>query len=69
MPSLSRISAIAAETSGSSRWTTRGAISTTLTSLPKRRYIWANSNPTQLPPTITKWRGTKSTAIIELFVR
>jgi hypothetical protein len=34
------------EMSGSSRWTRRGAISTTVTSLPKRRYICANSSPT-----------------------
>ena len=42
----SRISWIAAETSSSSRAIRRGAISTTVTSLPKRRNICANSRPT-----------------------
>jgi hypothetical protein len=37
IPSFSRISLIAAETSSSSRWTSRGPFSTTVTSLPKRR--------------------------------
>ena len=43
MPSFSRISRMAAETSSSSREVNRGPFSTTVTSAPKRRYICANS--------------------------
>ena len=45
MPSSLRMSATAAETSSSSRAIRRGAISITVTSLPKRRKICANSSP------------------------
>ena len=41
-----RISWIASDTSSSSRATSRGPISTTVTRLPKRRNICANSSPT-----------------------
>ena len=44
IPSFSRISLMAAETSSSSREVSRGPFSTTVTSAPKRRYIWANSS-------------------------
>ena len=37
--------AMAAETSSSSREINRGLISTMVTWLPKRRYIWPNSRP------------------------
>ena len=42
-PSASRMSLMVAETSSSSRAVSRGPFSTTVTSAPKRRYIWANS--------------------------
>ncbi len=45
MPSASRISRTAVDTSASSRPTRRGPISTTVTWAPNRRYIWANSSP------------------------
>ena len=45
IPSAFRMSRIASETSGSSRPISRSAISTTVTLLPKRRYICANSSP------------------------
>ena len=44
IPSFSRISLMAAETSSSSREVSRGPFSTTVTSAPKRRYICANSS-------------------------
>jgi hypothetical protein len=40
--SFSRISLIASETSSSSRWTRRVSLSTIVTRLPKRCYIWPN---------------------------
>ena len=44
MPSFSRISLMAAETSSSSRAVSRGPFSTTVTLAPNRRYICANSS-------------------------
>ena len=46
MPSASKIPRTASEISGSSRPISRGAVSITVTSLPNRRYICANSRPT-----------------------
>ncbi len=45
VPSFSRISWTASEMSSSSRWIKRDALSTIVTWLPKRRYIWPNSRP------------------------
>ena len=44
--SRSKILATSADTSSSSRAIRRGCTSITVTALPNRRYIWANSRPT-----------------------
>ena len=64
MPRLPKALASSAETSGSSAGTIRSRISTMVTSVPKSRYMLANSTPTApLPSTISEPGGSAALVV------
>src|SRR4051794_26523283 len=65
MPSSRRILHTSSATSGSSRLRSCFPCCTTVTALPNRRNIWANSKPTSPPPKTSKCPGSSCNSRIE----